>query len=391
MLDRTLAPAATATAAALPATACRIRGQRGALAQLGAWLAELLPPPRKVALIADRNVAPFALKPAEAALKKAGFTVQSLQVPAGEESKSLRILGNVWDRVLTGGIDRGSVVVALGGGVVGDLAGFAAATLLRGLPFVQVPTSLVGQVDSAIGGKNGINRPAGKNLVGSFHPPSLVVIDPDLLATLPEREYRSGLAEVIKYGFLRAPELLDELRGVGDIETLRNRAELVDAIVTRCAMLKADLVERDLHEAGERVLLNFGHTTGHALEAADGFGSLLHGEAVAVGMVAAAFLGVAVGVSEPTLPAEISELLERFGLPVATRFAPADLLPFVGRDKKQRAGKSRWVIVQRPGSACVVEDPPANCVEQALAAVYAPDRERSGSGASIAGEGDDAS
>jgi 3-dehydroquinate synthase len=384
MLDRTLA----SPAADPPALSCRIRGQRGALALLGAWVAEVLPPPRRVALLADRNVAPFCLKPAESALKKAGFAVQSLLLPAGEETKSLRILGNVWDRVLTGGIDRGSVVVALGGGVIGDLAGFAAATLLRGLPFVQVPTSLVGQVDSSIGGKNGINRPAGKNLVGSFHSPTLVVIDPDLLATLPEREYRSGLAEVIKYGLLHAPDLLEQLRSAGDFESLRGRAELVDSVVTRCALEKAALVERDLTENKDRVLLNFGHTTGHAIEAADGFRSLLHGEAVGVGMVAAAFLGVALGISEATLPGEVSELLERFGLPVTTRFAPAELLPFIGRDKKKRDGKSRWVIVQRPGSACVVEDPPANCVEQALGAVHQPGRDAGSTDDSQAGTDD---
>jgi len=362
MLDRTLVTSHE--------TRCRIRARRGALAELGHWLAELLPPPRKVALVSDRNVAPFCLKAAEAALKKAGFATHSILVPAGEESKSLKILGNVWDRVLTFGVDRSSVIVALGGGVVGDLVGFAAATLLRGLPVVQVPTSLVGQVDASIGGKNGINRPAGKNLVGSFHPPALIVLDPDLLGTLPEREYRSGLAEVIKYGFLRSPELLAQLREAGDLETLRNRPETIDTIVRRCAELKADLVERDLRESGERMLLNFGHTTGHALEAADGFQGLLHGEAVAVGMVAAAFLAVDLGVADPTLPAEISELLERYGLPVTTRFTPDELLPFLAQDKKRIAGKSRWVVVARPGSASIVDDPPAESIERALRAIH---------------------
>ncbi len=362
MLDRTLATSHE--------TRCRIRARRGALAELGGWLAELLPPPRKVALVSDRNVAPFCLKAAEAALRKSGFETHSILVPAGEESKSLKILGNVWDRVLTFGVDRSSVIVALGGGVVGDLVGFAAATLLRGLPVVQVPTSLVGQVDASIGGKNGINRPAGKNLVGSFHPPALIVLDPDLLATLPEREYRSGLAEVIKYGFLRSPELLTQLREAGDLETLRNRPEMIDAIVRRCAELKADLVERDQRESGERMLLNFGHTTGHALEAADGFQGLLHGEAVAVGMVAAAFLAVDLGVADPTLPAEISELLERYGLPVTTRFTPDELLPFLAHDKKRIAGKNRWVVVARAGSASIVDDPPAVSVERALRAIH---------------------
>ncbi|MBL8840120.1 MAG: 3-dehydroquinate synthase [Planctomycetes bacterium] len=352
------------------AAACRLRGERGALAHLGTWLAELLPPPRKVALVTDRNVAPFWLKAAETALKKAGYATHSLQVPSGEESKSLKILGNVWDRVLTFGVDRSSVLVALGGGVVGDLCGFAAATLLRGLPLVQVPTSLVGQVDAAIGGKTGINRPLGKNLVGAFHQPHLVVIDPDLLSTLPEREFRSGLAEVMKYGWLCAPDLLAQLREANDLEGLRGRPELVDAIVRRCAELKIDLVEKDEREAGERALLNFGHTTGHALEAADGYRNLLHGEAVAIGMVAASFLAVDLGVAAATLPAEVSELLERYGLPVATPFTPADLLPYLGHDKKRAAGKSRWVLVERAGSACIVEEPAAASVERALVAIH---------------------
>ncbi len=352
------------------AAACRLRGERGALAHLGRWLAELLPSPRKVAIVSDRNVAPFWLKSAEAALKQAGFVTHAVLLPPGEESKSLKILGNLWDRLLTFGIERDSVIVALGGGVVGDLAGFAAATLLRGLPIVQVPTSLVGQVDAAIGGKTGINRPLGKNLVGAFHQPALVVIDPDLLATLPDREYRSGLAEVIKYGYLRAPDLLAKLREAGDLETLRARPELVDALVQRCAELKIDLVEKDEREAGERALLNFGHTTGHALEAADGYRNLLHGEAVAIGMVAATFLAVDLGVAAPTLPAEVSELLERYGLPIATPFASADLLPYLRTDKKRAAGKSRWILVEREGSACIVEDPPAASVERALTAVH---------------------
>ena len=352
------------------AAACRLRGERGALAEVGHWLAELLPPPRKVALVTDRNVAPFWLKATEAALKKAGYTTHPLLVPPGEESKSLKIRGNVWDRLLSFGVDRSSVLVALGGGVVGDLCGFAAATLLRGLPLVQVPTSLVGQVDAAIGGKTGINRPLGKNLVGAFHQPRLVVIDPDLLATLPEREYRSGLAEVMKYGWLCAPDLLAQLREAGDLEGLRARPELVDAIVRRCAELKIDLVQKDERETGERALLNFGHTTGHALEAADGYQNLLHGEAVAIGMVAAAFLAVDLGVAAATLPAEISELLERYGLPIATAFTPADLLPYLGHDKKRAAGKSRWVLVERAGAACIVEEPAAASVERALHAIH---------------------
>jgi 3-dehydroquinate synthase len=359
-------------------TDCRVRGGRGSIAQLGAWLADLLPPPRKVALISDRNVAAFCLEAAESRLEAAGYATHSILIPPGESSKSLKIVGNVWDRLLAFGLERTSVVVALGGGVVGDVAGFAAATLLRGVELVQVPTSLVGQVDSAIGGKNGLDRPLGKNLVGTFHPPRLVVIDPDLLATLPERDFRGGLAEVVKYGFLRDPTLLQKLREVGELERLRARADVVDEVVARCVAIKAEIVRKDERETGERTLLNFGHTTGHAIEAAGGYRDLQHGEAVAIGMVAAAFLGVELGVSSPTLPAEVSELLELYGLPLTTTCAPDDLLPRLGHDKKRRGGKSRWVLVTRPGEACLVEDPPLEAVKRALEAVHvAPARSES--------------
>jgi len=350
---------------------CRVRGARGALRRLGPWLAELLPTPRKVAVVSDRNVAPFCLEIAEESLAQSGFSTHAILVPPGEESKSLKTLGNVWDRMLSFGIERESVVVALGGGVVGDLAGFAAATLLRGVPLVQVPTSLVGQVDSAIGGKNGLNRPLGKNLVGAFHQPRLVVIDPDLLATLPEREFRSGLAEVIKYGFLRDPKILEMLRTLHDLESLRGKPEAVDELVARCVAIKIEFVKKDERETGDRALLNFGHTTGHALEAADGYENLLHGEAVAIGMVAAAFLAVDLGYAPATLPAEVSELLERYGLPLSTRLAPEAVLPFLGIDKKRRGGKSRWVLVARPGEARIVEEPPALHVRRALEAIHA--------------------
>jgi len=350
---------------------CRVRAERGALRRLGGWMHELLPAPRRVVIVSDRNVAAFCLDAAEESLAQARFTTHAILVPPGEESKSLKTLGNVWDRMLAFGVARDSVVVALGGGVVGDLAGFAAATLLRGIALVQVPTSLVGQVDSAIGGKNGLNRPLGKNLVGAFHQPRLAAIDPDLLSTLPEREFRSGLAEVIKYGFLRDPRLLEQLRAHGDLETLRSRPDAVDELVERCIEIKLSMVEKDERETGERTLLNFGHTVGHALEAADEYRNLLHGEAVAIGMVAAAFLAVDLGYAPPTLPAEISELLERYGLPLSTPLAPEEIVPHLAVDKKRRAGRTRWVLVGRAGEARVVEEPPATHVRRALEAVHA--------------------
>jgi 3-dehydroquinate synthase len=352
-------------------SSCRVRVERGSLKQLGAALDEIVPAPRRVAVVTDRNVAPFCLEAAEESLAQAGFTTHAILVPPGEESKSLKTLGNVWDRVLAFGVDRDSVVLALGGGVVGDLAGFAAATLLRGVTLVQVPTSLVAQVDSAIGGKNGLNRPLGKNLVGSFHQPRLVLVDPELLSTLPEREFRSGLAEVIKYGWLRDAKILDRLRELGDLEKLRSNPAAIDELVSRCVEIKVDFVKKDERETGDRMLLNFGHTTGHALEAADGHQNLLHGEAVAIGMVAAAFLAVDLGYAPATLPAEISELLERFGLPFTTPRSPDEVMPWMNVDKKRRHGKSRWVVVSSPGEARIVEDPPPLHVRRALEAIHA--------------------
>jgi 3-dehydroquinate synthase len=349
---------------------CHFHVKRGSLRELGARLHELLPAPRKAVVLTDRNVAPFHLEAAEQSLASSGFGTHAILVPPGEESKSLKTLGNVWDRMLAFGVERESVLVALGGGVVGDLGGFAAATLLRGMAHVQLPTSLVGQVDSAIGGKNGLNRPLGKNLAGTFHQPRLVLIDPDLLATLPEREFRSGLAEVIKYGFLRDAEILEKLRALGDLETLRAGPEAIDELVERCVQIKVDFVKKDEREGGERTLLNFGHTTGHALEAADEYRNLLHGEAVAIGMVAAAFLAVDLGFAPATLPAEISELLERYGLPLSTALSPERILPWLGVDKKRRAGKDRWVLVARPGEARIVEEPPIAHVRRALEAIH---------------------
>ena len=349
---------------------CRLHVGRGEIARLGARLVEAFPPPRKIVVVTDRNVAPFWLERVESIVTGSGYASHAVLVPAGEEAKSLRILGTLWDRLLATGADRGTVVLALGGGVVGDLAGFAAATLLRGVPLVQVPTSLLAQVDAAIGGKNGIDRPLGKNLVGTFHQPARVVVDPDLLATLPERELRSGLAEVVKYGFVREPKILELLRKAGDLEGLKAKPEIVDELVARCVQIKVEIVARDERETGERALLNFGHTTGHALEAADGHATLLHGEAVAIGMVAAAFLAVDLGAAPPTLPAEVTEVLERFGLPVASSIETKRLLPFLGRDKKRKTGKSRWVVVESAGRAGLVEDPPAATIERALAAIH---------------------
>ncbi len=346
--------------------------ERGAASRLGKLVAEQLPAPRQVALITDRNVAPFCQEPVEAALQAAGFETKAFLVPAGEESKSFSMLGNLWDRLVSFGMTRDSAVVALGGGVVGDLAGMGASTLLRGVPVIQVPTSLLAQVDASIGGKTAVNTSAGKNLVGTFWHPTLVVIDPDLLDTLPDDEFRSGLGEVVKYGMIRDASILDRLARFDNLAALREDAETLESLIRDSASIKVGVVAADARESGERAHLNFGHTVGHAIETAESYQGLSHGEAVSVGMVAASFLAVDLGVAPAELPGALTEVLLRFELPVDTPHAPEDLLPHMAHDKKRIGTRSRWVLVPKPGEAILFEDPAEASVIRALQAVYRP-------------------
>jgi len=346
-----------------------VRIEPGIHLRIGEMLHEFFPAPRKVVLLSDRNVAPLWAGPVEESLAQAGYELKDVLIPPGEEAKSLTMLGTLWDRCLDFGLDRSSVLVALGGGVVGDLGGFAAATLQRGIAVVQIPSTLLAQVDSSVGGKTGINRSAGKNLVGAFLQPRLVLVDPTLLGTLSDRQFRAGLAEVIKAGFIRDPRILSSLEDVADLEQLRADPDRVLELVERSVRMKAEVVQQDERERGVRAHLNFGHTIGHALEAADEYRGPLHGEAVAIGMVAACFLAVDLGLASPDLVGRMTRLLERFELPVHTPHSPADLLPFIGRDKKRQRGKSRWIVVPEIGRAEVVEDPPEESVFRALEAI----------------------
>jgi 3-dehydroquinate synthase len=274
----------------------------------------------------------------------------TISVPSGEASKSMEQLAEILSRLAQAKINRHSVVIALGGGVIGDLAGFAAAAYLRGVAFVQLPTTLLAMVDSSVGGKTGVNLPEGKNLVGAFHQPRLVLADIDLLATLPAHEFSRGMAEVIKYGAIADRDLFDRVaRGVKPDD-----ADLAD-IIARCVEIKARIVERDEYETkGERALLNFGHTLGHAIEKAGKYQTYLHGEAIALGMVAAARLSV----SQLGLPAadadRIEAALAAHQLPVKLKpgLSAAALLPALGNDKKVAAdGRNRWVLLDRLGHA----------------------------------------
>lgn len=283
-------------------------------------------------------------------LLESDLDVYKLIVPAGEESKSLDVATELWQSMLELGADRKTWVVAVGGGVIGDLAGFIAATFARGLPFLQIPTTLLADVDSSVGGKVGINLPGAKNMVGAFWQPAGVLIDTDALATLPEREYLSGLAEVVKYGVILDPELFTFLEANAAPLLARERAALAH-IIARSCQLKADVVEQDeREETGLRAVLNYGHTFAHALEAVAGYGELLHGEAVAIGMQCAARLARQLGRIDDALVQRQQDLLLALGLPVAVPALEEEaLLAAMQRDKKVEHGRLRFVLPSRLG------------------------------------------
>lgn len=288
-------------------------------------------------------------------LAEAGYPVTLIEMPDGEEFKNTATLNSVYDALIEAGLDRRSFIVALGGGVVGDLAGFAAATFLRGIPFVQVPTTLLAQVDSSVGGKTAIDHPRGKNLIGAFYQPRLVLIDVDTLATLPQREYRAGLAEVVKYGIALDAAFFEYLEQHVDALSAMDRGCLM-TVIQRCCELKAMVVERDEKEAGLREVLNYGHTLGHALETLAGYRSLVHGEAVAIGMVLAARICSLRGVCRDDDVARIRALLGSLGLSVTPPAVErSQLLDALLKDKKSRAGTINFICNQGIGNYTVAQ------------------------------------
>jgi len=321
----------------------------GCLRELGARLAETRCGVR-VAVVTNSTIADLYLARALASLSAADFEPAAIQIPDGEEHKNLAWLAFVYDKLIDAGVERGGAVVALGGGVVGDLAGFAAATYLRGIPCVQLPTTLLAQVDSAIGGKTGINHPAGKNLIGAFAQPRFVLADVELLRTLPRREFTAGLAEVVKYGVILDPDLFalleDQLPAVQRLDH-----ELLVRVVRTCCTLKALVVGEDETESGYRAILNFGHTIGHALESLTDYKRYLHGEAVAIGMLAAARISCRLGLCGDAEYQRIHKLVQRSGLPSEI---PADIggepLALAMRtDKKARGGAINFVCIEGIG------------------------------------------
>ncbi len=325
----------------------------GALDELGRLTREAGIAPGRAALVTDSNVAQLYGGRAVASLSAAGFAARTIEVAAGEQSKSLATLERVYDALVEAELDRASAVFALGGGVVGDLAGFAAATYMRGVALVQIPTTVVAQVDSALGGKTAVNHPRAKNLIGAFCQPRLIVADVATLASLPEREFREGLAEVIKYGAIMDAAMVDGLeRGLDAV--LRREPAALEEAVERSLRHKATVVESDEREGGLRKILNYGHTVGHALEASAGYGNFLHGEAVAIGMVAAGRLSQAFAGLPASDAARLERLLTRAGLPTAMpegwrggeEFARALRL-----DKKRAGDAVEFVLLDRLGHA----------------------------------------
>jgi 3-dehydroquinate synthase len=326
-------------------------------------------------LISDSAVYGHYGAAVEGALAAAGYTVRGRAVPSGEESKDLAVVAGLYDWMIGNGVERRDAVLALGGGVVGDLAGFVAATILRGIAFVQLPTTLLAMVDSALGGKTGVNHRLGKNLIGAFHQPRLVLSDTRTLATLPPRELRAGWAEVIKHAVIRDAGLFQELEDCRSQfadcsgEVIYNLQSTICNLVRRAAKVKVDIVNADERETGERMLLNYGHTLGHAVEAAAGYGTLLHGEAVAIGMQLEARLAARLGMLDDATVERQRALLHAYGLPTDIPHGmPVDqILALTLRDKKVRAGKVRWALPTGIGGAAVRDDVPEALVRAVVA------------------------
>ena len=341
-----------------------IRVGRGILASFGAEMHELFGAGRTVAVITDSNVGPLYAERTTASLREAGLDVRSvITVPAGEASKCLRVAEDICGQLAAAGINRKSIIVALGGGVIGDLAGFCAAVFQRGLPFVQIPTTVLAQVDSSVGGKTGVNLAIAKNSVGSFHQPRLVIADTATLDTLPRREWNEGFAEIVKHAGIRDGAMLDA------IEEIAHGQGDMAALITRNIAIKACIVEQDEFETkGLRALLNFGHTIGHAIEAAASYGSMLHGEAISMGLVAALGLSTRLSTLDQRDAARMIALLRRFELPVKLPegMSTDDLIRSLKHDKKFEDGQVRFVLLRSAGDAFVSHDVTLKDIESAI-------------------------
>jgi 3-dehydroquinate synthase len=338
----------------------------GGVGHVGQWLAEIVQQPSsgapkvgtKILLVSNPTVFDLYGERAIASLRDAGFDVASCLLPDGEQHKHLDSIQTIYDAALNHRVERSSTFVSLGGGVIGDMTGFAAATWLRGVNFVQIPTTLLAMVDASIGGKTGVNHPKGKNLIGAFYQPRLVVLDPDVLQTLPPREFRAGMAEVIKYGVIWDADLFEKLEfatGISDYASVS--AELLQTILTRSCQAKADVVSQDEKEAGLRAILNYGHTIGHAVESLTGYTSIIHGEGVAIGMVAAGQLAVDLGLWPSDLQQRQIELIRKTKLPtsIPATLNATDIVETLQTDKKVEDGHVKFILPTGLGTVEIIK------------------------------------
>jgi 3-dehydroquinate synthase len=314
----------------------------GLLEDAGKLLEPFCPRNNSIAVVTDENVWKAWSEPFAASLSRSGLAFQPIVTPPGESKKSMEGLSDLYDAFSGMKLTRNGLVVVLGGGVVGDLGGFAAATWMRGVRFVQIPTTLLAQVDSGVGGKTAVNLPQGKNLIGAFYQPRLVLIDPLTLRTLPERETRSGMAEVIKYGAIRSASLF---------ESLAERSFDLTEVIYECCRIKSEIVARDERDFGERMLLNFGHTLGHGIEKLSGFERYRHGEAVAFGMVLAASMGEKMGFTERGVADALRQVIRQNGLETEYPGNPEELIPALSMDKKSLEGGIQFILLRRIGEA----------------------------------------
>ena len=343
----------------------RIHIASGNLGAIGSRLLELYGP-MSCAVITDENVAePYAQNVIDS-LEETGFDVCKVVIPAGEEQKTLQTAERLYGRFLDAGLDRSSIAIAVGGGVVGDITGFVAATYMRGIPYVQVPTTLLAQVDSSVGGKTAVNLPQGKNLVGAFYQPGLVLIDVATLNTVPVRELKSGMVEVIKYGVIRDGDFFERLEHQLD-DLLNLEPSMLVAAVRRCCEIKAAVVSEDETEKGQRAILNYGHTAGHAVEKLTDYSEMRHGEAVSAGMVVAAELAQNLHKLDAEAAKRQNRLLERLGTPTRLPSFPADqIMDQIQRDKKTVGGVPRFILARQMGAVEICADIAPARIRQAL-------------------------
>lgn len=339
--------------------------ERGLLRSSLSTLCGLIPADARILALTAPPIRKHWASTLERSFRKGGRKLEIIAMADGERAKTLAELEKLAARLVNLGTDRHSVLLALGGGVVGDVGAFLASIYMRGIPVVQIPTTLLAQVDSAIGGKTGVNLKAGKNLLGTFHQPLAVLIDPDVLATLPEREYRSGLFEAMKYGVIRNPAIFELMEANRDA-LLRRRGRQLEALIADCVRVKAEVVSADERESGERRILNFGHTIGHALEAETNYCSLLHGEAVGWGMIAATLIGNEMGVTDAATSQRITSLVRAYGPLPTVKVDAKRIVKRLLSDKKTIGGMPHFVLATAVGKVQVVNHVPSEYVVAAV-------------------------